>query len=175
MKDLSRDFSDIYDTHVQQIYDFLYFKTFDKTLAEDLTSTTFMKAFEHYGDFRQEDGATVKSWLYRIARNTAIDHYRTRKNQVGIEEASELPGAHSLADIIETKMKLDSVTEELQKLPEKDRDIIIMRVWQELSYKEIGLILDKSEASSKMAFSRAIRTLRTSLTTLLILLTFGLW
>ena len=163
-------FADLYDAHAEEIYDFLYYKTFDTYAAEDLMSITFMKALEHFPSFKAEAGASAKSWLYKIARNAAIDYYRTKKQDVHLEESGDIADKTSLASDVETKLRLEYVMRELKKLPLKDQELLTLRLWQGLSFKEIAVVLEKSEASLKMAFSRALRALRQSLITILILL-----
>jgi RNA polymerase sigma-70 factor (ECF subfamily) len=163
-------FADIYDAHAEEIYNFLYYKTFDRSTAEDLTSTTFLKALEHFPKFKSTPGASARSWLYKIARNTVIDYYRTKKKDLHIDETWDIADTVSLHNSIETKLKLEHVLQKLQELPEKDQELLIMRLWQGLSFKEISLVLEKSEASVKMAFSRGLKILRQSLITVFILL-----
>jgi RNA polymerase sigma-70 factor (ECF subfamily) len=163
MTDMSQDFGTVYDAHAEEIYDFLYYKTFDKTLTEDLTSITFTKALAHYSAFKKEEGASVRSWLYRIAKHTVIDHYRTKKETIDFDEGPELSDPSSLSREIENKITLEEVTEKLKILPEHHQEIIILRLWQELSFKEISLILGKTEDSAKMAYHRAISAFRLTL------------
>jgi RNA polymerase sigma-70 factor (ECF subfamily) len=171
----NNSFAEVYDAHAEEIYDFLYYKTFDRYAAEDLTSTTFMKALEHFPRFQKEQGASVKSWLYRIARNCAIDYYRTQKKDLHIDESWDIATKGSLSEETETKIALEKILTELQKLPEQDRELLILRLWQGLSFKEISVIMEKSEASLKMASSRALQKLKKSLPLLSLILFSLLW
>ena len=83
------DFGKLYDQHVKKIYEFIYFKTHHKETAEDLTSVTFMKALSNIESF-DEKKASFKTWLYRIARNTVIDHYRMKRETADLEDAWDL-------------------------------------------------------------------------------------
>ena len=154
-----RQFGILYDRYIRKIYDFIYFKTHHKETAEDLTSKTFMKALSNLGRFNADIG-TFQAWLYRIARNTVIDHYRTAKIDKNIEDVWDLSGNEDLARDVDTRASLKKVEQYLKKLAPEQRDIIIMRVWQGMSHFEIAEALGKTEASVKMKFSRAMIRLR---------------
>ena len=156
--DMSR-FGFLYDLYIKKIYNFIYFKTHHKENAEDLTSRTFMKALQNIGSFNTEKG-TFQSWIYQIARNTVIDHYRTAKNDVNIEDAWDLHDGQDAEKDLDIKMSISKVEKYLSKMKSDHRDIIIMRIWQGMTYKEIAEIMGKTEAGSKMMYSRAINSLR---------------
>lgn len=152
-------FGQLYDAYIKKIYDFIYYKTTHKETAEDLTSQTFFKALEKIKTFSPERG-NFSSWIYQIARNTVIDHYRTKKEAIDIEDVWDLAGREDIERDLDLKGKLEKIEKYLGTLKHEQREIIIMRVWQDLSYQEIAAILCKSEASCKMVFSRAIIALR---------------
>ncbi len=153
-------FAEVYDAHVQKIYAFVYYRVQHREIAEDLTSTTFLKALDAYASFA---GGNVRAWLYRIARNTVTDHYRTHRPPVDLETAQDVQSASNPAHDAETRMQLEQVRTELNKLPEDQHDIVLMRVWDGLTHAEIAEVLGKSEASVKMQFSRSVRQLQSSL------------
>jgi RNA polymerase sigma-70 factor (ECF subfamily) len=158
----------LYDKYIRRIYDFIYYKTTHKETAEDLTSLAFMKALEKIGSFNLEKG-TFSAWLYQIARNTVIDHYRTKKSAQNIEDIYDLAGDENIDRDLDTKLKLEKIEKYLALLKPEQRDLIIMRVWQEMSYNEIACALGKSEDACKVAFSRAISKLRMEMPTALFL------
>jgi RNA polymerase sigma-70 factor (ECF subfamily) len=158
--DFSR-FSLLYDAHIRRIYNFIYYKTHHKETAEDLTSDTFVKALTRIGQFTP--GRAFSSWLYGIAQNAVIDYYRAKKPGVSIDDVWDLHSNEDIARDADIKMKLESVREHLALLPSRERDVVIMRVWQEMSYKEIAEVLGTSEANSKMIMSRALKKLKASM------------
>ncbi|MFA5133417.1 MAG: sigma-70 family RNA polymerase sigma factor [Patescibacteria group bacterium] len=158
-EELAKEFGKIYDQYIKKIYNFVYYKTHHKETAEDLASVTFAKAWERFNTFDQKKGF-VSAWLYKIARNTVIDHYRAQKFEYDVDDVWDLSGNEDIPLDTETKLKLEEVRKHIKFLNSSERDILIMRVWQELSYKEIAEILGKSEASCKMAFSRALARLK---------------
>lgn len=154
-------FGVLYDRYAARIYRFIYYKTFSKEVAEDLTSEVFLKAFEKIGSYTETKG-TFSAWLYRIARNAVIDHYRTRKTAVPIDDLFDLGTDDRTAASLDAAASLKKVTEYLSTLTARQREIITLRIWEERSYREIADIVGGSEDSVKMMFSRSIRELRTN-------------
>jgi len=152
-------FAALYDAYVSRIYSFIYFKTHHRETAEDLTSKTFMKALDGLESFDAKKGS-FSNWLYSIARNNVIDFYRIRKSEYDINDIWDLSSSDDVERDIEAKQKLEKIEKYLRKLKSEHREIIILRVWNEMSYKEISEIVGKSEASCKMIFSRSLKELK---------------
>jgi RNA polymerase sigma-70 factor (ECF subfamily) len=166
-------FTRVYDAYAERIYQFIYYKTYHRETAEDLTSHTFLKALENQKRFDPNRG-TISAWLYQIARNTVIDHYRTCRYTVSVHDVWDLASDEDVEVDVENKVQREKIHSVLKGLPVEQRDIIIMRVWQELPYKEIALIMGKSEASLKMMYSRTIARLKQHLAlTIIIILLIG--
>lgn len=155
-------FGFLYEIYIKPIYNFIYFKTFHKETAEDLTSKVFMKAYTALPSFREDKG-TFSAWLYSIARNSVIDHYRASRTTLDIEDVWDLKSGEDIPRDTDAKMSLEKVEMYLKDLPSAQRELVIMRVWQELSYEEIAAITGKTEASCKMMFSRTMQKLRTEM------------
>jgi RNA polymerase sigma-70 factor (ECF subfamily) len=154
-----KNFGFLYEKYIRAIYDFVYYKTHHKQTAEDLVSTVFMKALEKIGSFDFDKG-TFQAWLYQIARNTVIDHYRTQKQDKNIDDVWDLSSKDDMARNMEVRGGLAQIEKYIKNLDSEQRDIIIMRIWQGMSHAEIAEALGKSEASVKMTYSRTIRKLR---------------
>ncbi len=155
-------FGEVYDAFVKKLYDYAFYRIKNRENAEDIVSETFMKALQHLSSFDPKKGSAA-SWLYRIARNTLIDHVRSDKKTTVFPEDFDIADTTNLKTATENRDMLRKIEEKLANLSEHEREIIVLRVWDELSYKEIALILGKSEASLKMAASRALRALRSQL------------
>ena len=148
-------FAKLIDLYHQRLYKFIYYRTQHKQTAEDITSTVFIKALDGIGTFRPERG-NFSSWLYRIARNAIIDHYRGFRATADIEDAWDISANVDIERDTDAVAKLEEVRQYLRQLPRQQRDVVVMRVWDGLSHKEIAEILGITEANSKMTFSRAM-------------------
>lgn len=148
-------FGALYDLYIRKIYNFTYFRTHHKETAEDLTAAIFSKALENFSQYQPQKGS-FSSWLYRIAKNAIIDHYRTSKSHASLEDAWDVPAAANVERDADTALKLEKARQLLAKLAPQQRDIVTMRVWDGLSYREIAEILGLSEANAKMIFSRTL-------------------
>jgi len=153
------NFDQFYDKYINKIFNFIYYKTHHKETAEDLTSETFIKALNKLDMFNENKGS-FSTWIYQIARNTVIDFYRTKKDSINIEDVWDLSTDEDILRDLDTAKRLEDVKEYLKTLKSEQREIVILRVWEEMSYKEISEAMGKSEASCKMAFSRTIKILK---------------
>jgi RNA polymerase sigma-70 factor (ECF subfamily) len=163
-KNGNRDaFDELYIRHLKGIFAFVFYRVMDRMTAEDLTSQTFMKALEHMHSYNPNKGA-FSTWVYRIARNTVHDHFRTTRPSENIDDVWDLASDDN--PFLDASSSLDTkqVRDTLHALPKDKRDLIMMRLWDGLSYKEIADLTGKSEDSCKMAFSRTINDLRSSMT-----------
>ena len=152
-------FSLLYDMYIKKIYNFIYYKTYHRENAEDLTSLTFTKSLEKIQQFNCKKGS-FSSWIYTIARNCVIDYFRTLKLEYDIDDIWGLSDKEDVDLELDNRIELQKVRKYLSKLPLEKREIIIMKLWQGMSYREISEILNKTEASCKMAFSRTLKDLK---------------
>ncbi len=155
-------FGQLYQALIEPIYRFVFYKTFHTETTEDITSQVFFKTLDTIASFNPNKGS-FSTWVYQIARHTVIDHFRTQKNQVDIQDAWDIGEDSMVQRDVDAHLRLEAVRGQMQKLPSETRDLLILRLWEELSYAEIAQILGKSEAACKMSFSRAIRDLRAQL------------
>ncbi len=166
------EFDPLYVRHVDAIYRYLLRRTLSKAIAEDLTSTTFVKALEAIRSFDPAQGE-LRPWLYRIARNSLFDYYRSLKHaSVDIESVWDLASDEVASLATEQSIDAVAVHKALATLTSDQREIVLLRVWERMSYKEIADLTGKSEANAKMIFSRSLASLRTEMTLLLLLFFF---
>lgn len=153
------DFGRLYEANVRKIYDYLYYRTHHRETAEDLTSLAFTKAFEHLDDVK--DGAAFMPWIYRIARNSLIDHWRKVRPTTDIEDVWDIlkAGGDIIRDI-DARDRLAQVEKLISTLPAAQREIVLLRVWDGFSHAEIASMTGKKEGAVKVAYSRAISELR---------------
>ena len=152
-------FGVLYDRYIDKIYRFVFYKTFVKEVAEDITSDVFHKALQMINSYEADKGV-FSAWIYRIARNNVIDYYRSQKGDVPLEDVFDVGFDERTPESLDAIAALDKVNVYLETLSSKQREIITLRVWEELSYREIAEIVGGTEDGVKMAFSRSIRELR---------------
>lgn len=151
-------FGEIYDLLFQKIYRFIYYRVGHKQIAEDLAEEVFIKA---YGKITGLDKPEVfQGWLYRIARNTVIDHYREKKQTVSLEEVENtLEYETNTVDLIQLQYQQAVLLKLLKELGAEQQAVIKLKFLEDLSNSEIALILDKSEGAIRVIQHRAITKL----------------
>ncbi len=178
-----KDFEKIYDTHVEQIFRFVYLKVGSKDDAEDITSKVFIQTWKSVAGSDPAMPENPRALLYRVARNLVIDHYR--KNRPAREEYLEggdvstkkplKPKQVPLEDVVvidkkirpDEKALLNSQIEEiknaLQEINEDYQNVIIWYYLDELTTSEIAELLEKPEASVRVLIHRAVDSLKKQL------------
>ena len=147
-----------YEIHSEQIYQFLYFITFDVQLAEDLMQETFIRAYEARHSYR--GNANVLTWLRTIARNIAYDHFKRKKRIrfLKLEENIMIElSAEQLVHIEEEKRELYQA---IAALKLNYRIAIVLRKIEGLSIKEAAEILGWNEAKVKNNTERGMLALK---------------
>ena len=158
-------FGKLYDDYQPKIYRFVLLKVTHREEAEDLTHQVFMNAWQKISSYEHR-GFPFSSWLYQIARNTVIDHYRTKRQTTSLDEMDPddiIFAEHSHIDL-DLKLQLVGVQKELRTLKQDHQDVILMRFVEELSIKETAKALKRSEGAVKLLQHRAMNELRKRLT-----------
>ncbi|MDP3953776.1 MAG: sigma-70 family RNA polymerase sigma factor [bacterium] len=157
-------FGVLYDYYLPRIYRFVLFKVSSKEHAEDITQYTFLKAWENIRTYRPQ-GHAFGSWLYRIARNAVIDHYRKRGPHLDIQEVSpEVLGIdNSLIAKLDIKIQWETILVAISKLQEVEQDVLIMRFVEDMPHGEVAKAVDKSESAVKVIQHRALKKLKEDL------------
>jgi RNA polymerase sigma-70 factor (ECF subfamily) len=161
-------FGALYGQYADAVYAFVWSKTHHRETAEDLTAQSFTKALEHIGSLTAGANA-FRPWVYTIARNTVIDHYRTHRQHRDIEDAWDLASGDDVARDAAARMQLARVRELLEGMDPVQRDVVLLRVWSDLPYADIAAIVGRTPEHCKVIFSRVARKLRTELALLLLL------
>lgn len=157
----SEAFGLLYEMFFDRIYRYIYYRTLQREIAEDLCSQTFLKALDKLSTYKPDKGA-FGSWLYRIAANTLTDHFRTSGRLEFYSGVWDLPSENDHVIDVHNKLYWEKLKPVLDDLPPEKRELIIMRVWDDLSFREIAEITGKTEAACKMSFKRTIDGLRNS-------------
>lgn len=153
---IAMDIEQIYSDYIDKIYNFCLWKTGNRFIAEDLTSSSFMKFVKAKGEKKRYPVA----YLYQICRNEIINYFKRQKNRevplsVLIESQAE-----SDENNWENKILATQVLEEIQKLPDEQREVLVLKYVQDLDNKAIEKIIGKSEAAVKSLIYRGLETLR---------------
>lgn len=151
------DFDQIARQYQKQIYYFCLRILRNHHDSDEATQKTFMKAYEKIGTFRGD--ASIKTWLYKIALNVCRNEIRARKNTVELSDNQE-DGSKTALDRTIQKQQHTALSNTIAKLPQKQREVIVLRVNQEHSFREIADILNISENSAKVNFHHGITKLK---------------
>lgn len=158
-------FGEIYDHYVRQIYRFIFFKVSRVEVAEDLTSDTFLKAWQYLKEKREV--SSLQALLYSVARSVVIDHYRStavERMTISINDddstlqVSDEKSAQLIRDV-EAGVDIHHIIETLRKLKDEYREVIVMKYLDGLSTSEIGQSLGKSAGSVRVLIHRALKVL----------------
>lgn len=157
-------FGHLYDIHFTRIYSYVYRKTGDRQVAEDLTSDTFMKALANIKGYKHT-GQPFVAWLYRIASNVVTDHYRSRRVVSSLDEGVQL--AATGTDPEEAALALDdqqAVARAIQTLSPDQQEVVLLRFSAGLRLREIAQVVGKTEGAVKALMFRALGGLKGKLT-----------
>jgi len=157
-------FGVLYNKHLTPIYRFILLKVGNRADAEDLSHQVFLNAWQNIKSYRFQ-GFPFSSWLYKIASNAVIDHWRTKKSNISIDLVAEnfLSDSPELGNLLDQKRDVETIRVVLTKLEPEQQNVLIMKFVNELSNKEIAHVLGKSEGAVRVIQHRAIKRLRTHL------------
>lgn len=147
-----KEFSEIYRASVQKVYRFLFSMTQDAVLAEELTQETFYQAYLHIDQF--EGRCEIDTWLCQIAKNTYYREAKRRGRVVSQEHAENHSGSDDFQKI-ENREQALMLHRFLHMMKEPYKEVFSLRVFGELTFKEIANVFGKSESWAKMTFYRA--------------------
>jgi RNA polymerase sigma factor (sigma-70 family) len=159
---MSRDFGEMYDDHVWDVYAFIGYRVGNRPDAEDLTQRTFERALAAWRRF-DPGRASERTWLLSIARNLVIDHYRA--NRSGRERSLDALGVE-LEPHASERYELGvepALARALAQLKTRDREVIALRFGGDLTVPEIGEMLGLSVANVHQILSRSLRRMRSAL------------
>ncbi len=153
---------EVYDQHVDKVYKFFYIKSFDKSLAEDLTSQTFMALVERLqdDDIIIQDG---KKFVYGIMRNVWLMYLREkyRRNEMSLEGIEDFENYVDEETVEYEAMTVKERAEPfISRLPEKQQEIVRMRLLEDRSIKEICSEMDKDSNYVKTTYKRGVKRLQ---------------
>lgn len=174
LRDDEAAFSELVERHLGAVYSFVVRFVGDQHDAEDIVQETFLKAWKSAKSYREE-ASKFKTWVLRIARNTAIDHLRKKKHipfsafdtEEGVNVLAEtVPDSEELPDEKLAKaMDAESLTHAMQSLSPESREILLLHYTNGLTFLEIGEMLGQPQNTVKSRHHRAVLSLRKVLST----------
>ncbi|MFH1451008.1 MAG: RNA polymerase sigma factor [bacterium] len=164
MKNPKKIFSKAYDRYVEKIYRFVFLKVNSKEIAQDLTSETFLKGWEAFQQRYEENAKkpieNMQAFLYQIARNLIVDHYRGKDNPAAIPDSGVIDPRSDIQQAASLRSDLDMVKQSLAGLKQEYQDVIIWHYLDDLPIREVAKLLDRSEPTTRVLLSRALKKLR---------------
>jgi len=156
----SSAFAAIYDHYYPDIYNYIYHRVGNVQLAEDLASEVFLKVLESIDSYTFR-GIPLSAWLFRLARNMLIDHFRTSPRpgvEVPLEEEIVLTeGGHDAT--LERKVTRKQLLEALSNLTEDQQEVVVLKFMEGFSNTDVAKIVGKSEGAIKSLQHRALSAL----------------
>lgn len=152
--------AEIYDRYADRLYQYIYHRVGNGPLAEDLTGEVFVRMLEaiERGSFAR---VSLRAWLYRVAHNIVIDHYRTQPDEepVLLDDGLRAVSGGSWAPT-DAWLAQVSLRTALNQLPETQQQVIVLRFGEGMTAPEVAEILGKSEGAVRALQHRAVAALR---------------
>jgi RNA polymerase sigma-70 factor (ECF subfamily) len=153
------DWEALYAAHLPRIYNYFRYRVGNGAEAEDLTSVTFEKAWRHRGRFRRDLGGFT-TWLYAIARNVAVDHWRARRESAPLDEAGHVAAGDTPEDAAVRRSDAERLGRLLALLPERERELLALKYGAEMTNRAIAKLTGLSESNVGTILHRTVRQLR---------------
>jgi RNA polymerase sigma-70 factor, ECF subfamily len=152
---------ELYLIHFDRIYGYLHVSVGNRHDAEDLTTQTFLKMLEKIGSFKWQS-APFSAWLFRIAHNLAMDHFRTHRRWQPEEEVPEPPGEEEPSAELQAMQTIgrESMLKLIDRLSPEQQQVLTLKFVFNLPNAEVGAILDKTEGAIKSLQHRALVSLQ---------------
>ena len=157
-----RGFAALHDRHYQAVYNYVYFRVSEQAVAEDITAEVFTRMVKRLDRYRNKK-KTILPWLYTIARNLVIDHYRKEERtpeQVPIEDLSIPAEEKTPEHHLSTRMSADCLKKALRKLTEIQQQVIIGKFIEDRSNEEVAVLTNRTVGAIKSLQHRALASLR---------------
>ncbi len=153
------DWDSLYREQLPRVYNYFRYRVGPGPEAEDLTSITFEKAWRARNRYRR-DLASFSTWLFTVARNVAIDHYRQRRHHVPLEEAADVPAGPTPEEVAERRSDAEQLGRLVEGLPERERELLSLKYGAGLTNRAIARVSGLSETNVGTILHRTIQGLR---------------
>jgi RNA polymerase sigma factor (sigma-70 family) len=155
-------FAELYEEYLPKVYRYISYRIRDEHTAEDLTSVVFEKALTKFKSY-SSDKAKFSTWIFTIARNTLIDHYRvsSKEKTVQLEEAvNQISSSVSPEDESDRAEEMLILKSCLAELSHTEQEIISLKFGSEMTNRQIARMLSLGESNVGIILYRAVRKLR---------------
>lgn len=150
-------FLSYYQEFKDKIFNYIWYRVnHNRCLAEDLTSEIFIKALDKFDTFNKD--RPFQSWIYKIAKNHLLNHYRSANREVDLSCARNV--IDDCSESVELNIEAQDILDKINKLDTYQKDVLLMRYVDQLSNKEIAEILNKNEGAIRTQISRALASLK---------------
>lgn len=153
------DWDALYAEQLPRVYNYFRFRVGDGPDAEDLTSTTFEKAWQARHRYRRDLGAFT-TWLFSIARHVAIDHFRQARKFAPLDEAAERPGGATPEELAVERSDFERLGRLLSRLPERERELLSLKYGMQMTNRAIARLVGLSESNVGTILHRTTGALR---------------
>ena len=149
-----QDIEKLYEQYFKTVNKYLFCLTHSSDISEELTQETFYKAVKKIDTYKGD--CKISVWLCQIAKKVWYDECRKNKKIINLEEDSlnKIQNADTLEESVIANDEKMLLYKKMQKLDEKTREVMYLRITGELSFKEIGIILNKTENWARVTFYR---------------------
>lgn len=153
-------FTKIYEYFVDKVYKYIYYKSSQEE-AMDLTETVFLKVWENLKSYKPKAGSSFGSWVFRIAHNLLVDHYRFHKEMAELKEIhADQREESSPVFLTEQSLARRGLHEAMGKLKEIYREVLTLSYLNGLTNSEVAEIMKKSEGGLRVLKFRALQELK---------------
>jgi RNA polymerase sigma-70 factor (ECF subfamily) len=153
------DWEAVYTEQLPRVYNFLRYRLGNETVAQDLTSRTFEKAWRDRHRYRR-DIAKFSTWLLQIARNVVVDHYRTRHEHAPLEAAAEVPADGTPEEDALVRSNFARLSLLTGQLGDRERELLALKYGAGATNRAISEITGLSESNVGTILHRAVQILR---------------
>jgi RNA polymerase sigma-70 factor (ECF subfamily) len=147
-------FQPIYQKWLKPIYRYFYFRVENEKDAEDLTSQVFLKVYEDLPRYRSK--GSFSAWIFTIAHARMVDFFRKATREQKLEKADYTANSSDLLTMVVHSNEIDELLALLHKMTEEEQELIRLRFFGELSYREIGEILNRKEDAVRKSVTRLL-------------------
>ena len=160
MQKKENQFLESYDLYADAIFRFAFFQVSDNETARDIVQDVFMETWKYLVDGREIEN--IRAFLYRVARNRVIDHYRKHKSQSldAIQESGADFGDERTEEVSDAKMEALQMLRLLEQVDKKYREPVLLRYMEGMGVKEIAKILGETENNASVLIHRGIEQLK---------------